>query len=95
MGWYYYLEGKLCFPFTAFCVARRAISPLSTKDKVDVTGMAPEEQCEREMFVTIRWQSDNLAVPLSQLEPTSATPSETVEAIEDWHYWVRMGYQLG
>lgn len=28
LGWYYYLEGTLQFPFTAHCIARRAISPL-------------------------------------------------------------------
>lgn len=28
MGWYYYLENHLRFPFRAKCVAQRAISPL-------------------------------------------------------------------
>ena len=55
MGWYYYLEDKRQFPFTATCNERRAISPLIVKDEVDVIGMAPEEECEREMFVTMRW----------------------------------------
>ncbi|MET0964329.1 MAG: calcium-binding protein, partial [Noviherbaspirillum sp.] len=31
MGWYYYLESQLEFPFTASCVAKRAISPLQIK----------------------------------------------------------------
>ncbi len=56
MGWYYYLEEKLQFPFTAICNEKRAISPLRVKDEVDVIGMAPEEECENEMFVTIRWE---------------------------------------
>ena len=56
--------------------------------------MAPEEECEKEIFVTIRWESDGLAVPLSQLTPISATATQTKEAVEDWHYWVQMGYQF-
>jgi hypothetical protein len=71
MGWYYYLEGKLSFPFTARCTVKRAISPLQVKDEVEVIGMPPEEECGREMFVTIRWDNDDdegLAVPLSQLK---------------------------
>ena len=94
MGWYYYLEEKLQFPFTAVCNAKRAISPLHIQDEVDVIGMAPEEECEKEMFVLIRWERDGLAVPLSQLTPISATSAETIEAVEDWHYWVKMGYKF-
>ena len=95
MGWYYYLEDTLRFPFTAICNSKRAISPLLIKDEVYVIGMAPEEECEREMFVTIRWEKDGLAVPLSQLSPISETDTETKQAVEDWHYWVQMGYQFG
>ena len=94
MGWYYYLEDELYFPFTAICNEKRAISPLLVKDEVDVIGMAPEEECEREMFVTIRWGRDGLAVPLSQLTPIRETDSQTIEAVEDWHYWVNMGYKF-
>ena len=95
MGWYYYLEETLQFPFTAICNSKRAISPLLVKDDVSVIGMAPEEECEREMFVTIRWEKDGLAVPLSQLSPINETDAETKKAVEDWHYWVQMGYQFG
>jgi hypothetical protein len=95
MGWFYYLEEMLQFPFTAVCNSKRAISPLLVKDEVDVIGMGPEEECEREMFVTIRWEKDGLAVPLSQLTPISHTTTETKQAVEDWHYWVQMGYQFG
>ena len=95
MGWYYYLEEKLQFPFTAICNVKRAISPLHVQDEVDVIEMAPEEECEQEMSVTVRWERDGLAVPLSQLTPTNATATQTKEAVEDWHYWVQMGYQFG
>jgi len=95
MGWYYYLEEKLQFPFTAVCSAKRAISPLQIKDEVDVLGMAPEDECENEMFVTIRWERDGLAVPLSQLIPINSTDEQTKQAVEDWRYWVQMGYEFG
>jgi hypothetical protein len=49
MGWYYYLEERLHFPFTAICNGKRAISPLHINDEVDVIGMAPEEECERDV----------------------------------------------
>jgi hypothetical protein len=94
MGWYYYLEDRLYFPFIAICNEKRAISPLHIKDEVDVMGMAPEEECEREMFVIMRWEKDGLAVPLSQLTPISEASAETIEGVEDWHYWVKMGYKF-
>lgn len=93
MGWYYYLEDRLQFPFIARCRAERSISPLHIDDEVDVTGMAPEEECEHEMFVTIRWERRGLAVPLGQLEGV-AVDEDTLQAIKDWHYWVDRGYEL-
>jgi Calcium binding len=94
MGWYYYLQDQVQFPFTATCIAKRAISPLRVKDEVEVIGMPGEEECEHEMFVTIRWEKEGLAVPLSQLKPISRTDEQTKQAIEDWHYWVKMGYEF-
>jgi hypothetical protein len=61
---------------------------------VDVTGMAPEEECEREMFVMMRWERRGLAIPLAQLEAVHADDA-TRQAIEDWHYWVDRGYVFG
>ena len=89
LGWYYYLKDNLQFPFTATCVSKRAISPLQVKDEVEVIGMAPEDECEQEMFVKIRWGKDGLAVPLSQLRPFAVDP-ETMQAVEDWHYAINV-----
>lgn len=94
MGWYCYLEGKLAFPFSALCIVERAISPLRTGEKVEVVSMAPEEECEHEMFVRILWESRKLAVPLSQLKPAAKVDRDTKEAVADWHYWVEQGYLL-
>jgi hypothetical protein len=94
MGWYYYLERKLQFPFTATCIAERAVSPLHKGDEVEIVRMAPEEECQHEMFVETRWERRTLAVPLSQLKPIAEADKDTREAIEDWHYWVDQGYML-
>ena len=94
MGWYYYLQEHCCFPFTATCIKHRVTSPLIEGDEVEILEMAPEEECEHEMFVFTRWDPKNLAIPLSQAKPISPTDEETKEAVADWHYWVGQGYQL-
>jgi len=93
MGWYYYLDGKLVCPFTATCISKRRSSPLKVGATVEVVRMAPEEECESEMFVEVVWDDDMLAVPLIQLEAPDAD-EETQEAIADWHYWVEQGYEF-
>ncbi len=93
LGWYYYLEEHLAFPFRARCVAERSISPLRLGEEVEVVGMPPEEECEREMFVLTEWQGRRLAVPLSILDGIDVD-DQTRQAIEDWHYWVGRGYEL-
>lgn len=93
MGWYYFLEDKLSFPFWARCIAKRPISPLVKNEKVRVEGMAPEGECEKEMFVMVAWEKRKLAVPLSQLEPLEVDVP-TRKAVEDWQYWVAQGYQF-
>ncbi len=88
MGWFCYLQDQLRFPFSATCTAKRAISPLKIGDKIEAIDMAPEQECAHEMFITIRWEKDGLAVPLAQLQPVPDTDSETITAAEDWRYWV-------
>ena len=91
MGWYYYLENKLRFPFQARCIASYEVSPLQVGETVEVLRMAPEEACSSDMLVMIEWQDRTLAVPLSQLLATDAD-DETVDAIADWHYWLDRRY---
>ena len=93
MGWYYYLDENLHFPFSARCIASRSISPLKPGEKVEVVGMPSEEECEHDMFVLIRRKSDRFGVPLMQLEGIDVD-KETQQAIEDWHYWVNQGHEL-
>ena len=93
MGWYYYLDGKMQFPFSARCVAQRAISPLELGEEVEVVGMAPVEECDHEMFVMVKWRSRTLGVPLMQLDGIDVDEN-TQQAMEDWQYWVDQGYEL-
>jgi Calcium binding len=93
MGWYYSLEDRLHFPFAARCIAQRSISPLRVGEEVEVVGMAPEEECQHEMFVLIRWERRTLAVPLAQLAGV-VVDEPTRQAIGDWQYWVAQGYEL-
>ena len=43
MGWYYYLEDKLRFPFHAKCPVSQVVSPLKKGETVEVLRLAPEE----------------------------------------------------
>lgn len=91
MSWYYYLEGKLSFPFPARCTVTKVTSPLRKGEAVEVLRMAPDKACATDMLVLVRWQGRKLAVPLAQLTPVDPDES-TEQAIGDWHYWVAQGY---
>ena len=93
MGWYYYLDGKMKVPFKARCRFARPISVLRAEEVVEVLGMAPEHECESEMFVWVGRAGERIAVPLAQLRPLSKV-QETQEAVGDWLYWVDRGYEL-
>ena len=91
MGWYYYLENQLQFPFQARCIAANIVSPLSEGETVQVLRMAPQQACSADMLVLIRWQGRKLALPLSQLAAIEVDQS-TADAIGDWQYWIAQGY---
>ena len=93
MGWHCHLDDKLRFPFKAKCVAAREISPLKKGEEVEVLGMAPEDDCMREMFVLVRFAGRKLGVTLAQLVPIGAD-AQTREAAADWRYWFAMGYEF-
>lgn len=96
MGWYYYLDNHLNFPFKASWTSQRRTSSL-TSEEVEVVGMSPEEYCSKEMFVELLYKEgtaeDTFSVPLSDIEAIDAAP-KTQEAIADWHYWVNQGYEF-
>jgi len=91
MGWYYYLDDKITFPFTAECIAAEKRSPLKSGERVKVLKMAGEDLCEHDMYVDISWKGESLAIPLAQVLPVKAS-DDTDEAVRDWHYWKAQGY---
>ena len=90
MSWYYYLEDKIQFPFHAQCTASVPTSPLRKGDSVDIRKMAAQDRCSTDMLVMTRWNNRNIAVPLFQLRAIDVDES-TIQAIEDWHYWIAQG----
>ncbi|MGC8541772.1 MAG: calcium-binding protein [Phycisphaerae bacterium] len=95
MGWYYYLDDVMKFPFTAVCNAQRPTSPLKKGDEIEILTLADTDDCLHEVFVMVRWEvNGRLAVPLAQLTPTARTDDATKQAVEDWHYWVQQGYEF-
>jgi hypothetical protein len=94
MGWDYYLEDNIEFPFVAACVKKRSISPLKLNERVDVVCLPPIEICEQEMFVEIIWNDRKVSVPLDQLGYAGRN-KDARRAVEDWHYWVVQGYRFG
>lgn len=93
MGWYYYVSDNCEFSFKAKCIVERRKSPLNMNDEVEVLEISPAEECEREIYVDIKWNDRKLAVPLSQLEGIMIS-EETKQIIEDWHYWYQRGYEF-
>ena len=93
-GWYCHLEDKITFPFKAKVIKASGISPLKVGEEVSVLYMADQDECDDNMFVQIEWEGRKFGVPLEQLYPLDIikVDEDTVEAIEDWHYWVDMGY---
>lgn len=91
MGWYYYLEGKLRMPFAASCMATRQSSPLELGERVEVIGLASEDECMSEILVVVTRSKARLAVPLGQLKCHSRD-DQTCQAVEDWQYWLARGY---
>ena len=93
MGWFYYLDDRIQFPFEAECVTERRISPLKVGEHVQVKGMTSESDCMQEMFVEIELFDRTFGVPLVQLQPINVD-ADTQEAIDDWKYWMARGYQF-
>lgn len=91
MGWYYYAADNIAFPFKARYALKRATSPLKAGDVVEVTGMAAEDDCMQELMVLIKWDDEDLAVPLIQLESPGST-GLTRQVLADWKYWMDRGY---
>jgi hypothetical protein len=93
MGWYYYLDDKLHFPFQAKWISRKRPEGRD----VEVIEMSPEDDCTHDMFVEVRYQAgtvdDIFSARLAEINPINVD-EETAEAVADWHYWVARGYEF-
>src|SRR5437763_60172 len=47
MSWYYYLEGKISFPFKARCLASKVVSPLKKGEPVELVHPHGSGRCLR------------------------------------------------
>ena len=93
MGWFYYLDDGITFPFEAECIEQKQISPLRKGEKVTALELVSEYDSGKEFFVLIEWSGRKMGVPLAQLKPLKVS-KETKQAVEDWQYWKARGYQF-
>jgi Calcium binding len=97
MGWYYYLEEALNFPFNAKWTKKGRKSSTPQEKQVEVLGMAPDDECEKDMYVEVAdingKEDDVYSARLSEIEAIDAD-DETQEALADWQYWLARGYKF-
>lgn len=92
LGWYYYLDEQLQFPFAAIWLDNRRTSTTAGQP-VQVLRLASEEDCEQDMIVEFAYEDDEFSTGLSEIVAPEADP-ETQQAIADWHYWCDQGSRL-
>ena len=97
MGWYYYLEETLNFPFLAKWTKKGRKSASIEEKQVEVLGMAPDDECLKDMLVEVAYidgkDEDVYSAKLSEIAAIDAD-SETQDAIADWLYWIARGYKF-
>ncbi len=97
MGWYEYLDDTLNVPFLAKWTKKGRKSTSVEEKQVEVLGMAPDDECLKDMFVEVVYpdgkDEDVFSAKLSEIVAIDAD-SETQEALADWHYWLARGYKF-
>ncbi|WP_066424731.1 calcium-binding protein [Anabaena sp. 4-3] len=97
MGWYYYLDDTLDFPFMAKWKKKSRKTSTIEEKSVEVLGMAPEDDCLKDMYVEVAYiggkDDDVYSAKLSDIEAIDVD-AETQEAIADWMYWLARGYKF-
>lgn len=87
MGWHYYMEETLNFPFKAEVKIKKR-NQTELIQKVDVLELTSDEGFKNDMKVGVSYNEDVFNVPLLSLTNIEAD-EKTIEAIEDWRYWNR------
>ncbi|BAY93581.1 MULTISPECIES: calcium-binding protein [unclassified Tolypothrix] len=97
MGWYYYLDDTLNFPFNAKLKKKARKTGVIEEKQVEVLAMAPDEDCFKDMYVEVVYpggdDEDIFSAKLSEIEAIDAD-EETLEALADWQYWLARGYKF-
>lgn len=97
MGWYDYLDDNLNVPFIATLKKKSRKTATVEEKKVEVLGMAPDDECLKDMYVEVvepnGKDEDVFTAKLSDIVAIDAD-EETKEAIADWHYWLARGYKF-
>ena len=89
MGWYYYLSDTLNFPFDAKWLSGKKPEGRLVK----VVEMSDADDCLHDIFVEVEYEDDIFSARLSDISPLKVD-EDTQEAISDWHYWVKRGYEF-
>ncbi len=96
MGWYYYLQDKISFPFLAKWKKKTKKTGAIAEKEIEVLDMASAEDCESNMYVEVAYineKDDTFTARLSDIEAINPDPN-TEEALADWQYWIDMGYEF-
>ncbi|ABA23273.1 conserved hypothetical protein [Trichormus variabilis ATCC 29413] len=97
MGWYYYLDDTLEFPFMGKWKKKSRKTSTIEEKPVEVLGMAPEDDCLKDMYVEVAYiggkEDDIYTAKLSDIEAIDVD-DDTQEAIADWLYWLARGYKF-
>lgn len=97
MAWYDYLDDSLNFPFMGKWTKKGRKTPSPQPKQVEVLGMAPDDECEKDMFVEVVYpdgkDEDVFTARLSEIEAIDAD-EDTQEALADWQYWLARGYKF-
>jgi hypothetical protein len=83
MGWFYYLDDGVTFPFEAECIEENQVSPLRKGEKVIALELISGEDSGNDFFVRIecycarsasaRYAKPSITVKSSKITPTTST----------------------
>ncbi|MEM6822733.1 MAG: calcium-binding protein [Verrucomicrobiota bacterium] len=86
MGWYYYLQDHLLFPFEA-CIIDDPDLPFSGA-KVTVIALASEEACSNGIYIIAKNKSDCKMILQLEHIRSDELEKDTPNPISLWKYWI-------
>ncbi len=86
MGWYYYFEENLHFPFKATAQLKKSDGGVELQE-VKITGIASQEEYFVGKDFNLQMQSGEYLFPIAYSKLSNIRA--TLEAFMIWDYWVR------